>query len=394
MINRFLALNHDNQLQSSFVVIGRGRESDDFKQFYLGCLAHASHIIGDGIGGGLINMTAIKLAFCLGITFICAATLCAQQSPATRPAAPTAAEIPETAYLFTSFRGNGDGLHLGYSADGVHWFPLAGDRAFIKPIISGKLMRDPCIVQGADGTFHLVWTTGWYEKDIGHASSKDLINWSEQKAIPVMTHEPTAQNSWAPELFWDDKKSEWIIFWATTIPGRFEAGEAAGDNGQNGVKLNHRIYFTTTRDFSTFAPTKVFFDPGFSVIDSTLVKVGDTYYMVFKDETRTPPKKYLRVASSRDAQGPYSIIAESFTPPGLWVEGPSVIQTGDEYICYFDMYRNSRYGAMKTKDFLKWDNITDQLNFNVPNVRHGTAFKVKKDVLLKLMATETAPAAP
>src|SRR5258708_2826327 len=92
-------------------------------------------------------------------------------------------------FLFTSFRGNGDGLHLAISQDGYHWTaiknPLSKDDLFLKPTIgTEKLMRDPCIVQAADGVFHMVWTTGWYVRDIGYASSKDLIHWSEQTRIP------------------------------------------------------------------------------------------------------------------------------------------------------------------------------------------------------------------
>src|SRR5882672_10682681 len=115
-------------------------------------------------------------------------------------------------FLFTSFKANGDGLHLAISQDGYHWTALNKDNLFLKPTIgTEKLMRDPCIVQAADGTFHMVWTTGWYVRDIGYASSKDLIHWSEQTQIPVMGHEPTARNSWAPELYFDEFKKQWLI---------------------------------------------------------------------------------------------------------------------------------------------------------------------------------------
>lgn len=309
------------------------------------------------------------------------------------PAKVDPASLPAECYLFTSFRGNGDGLHLAWSTDGINFSPLAGDRAFITPTIGGKLMRDPCILQGPDGTYHLVWTTGWWDKVIGHSSSKDLIHWSEQTAIPVMVNEPEAQNSWAPEITYDPDKQEFIIFWATTIPGRFKEGETTGDKGQGGVMLNHRIYCTTTKDFKTFTPTRLFFNPGFSVIDSTLIKVGNSVYMIFKDETLIPPKKHLRVAKADSFAGPFTIITEAFTPPGVWAEGPSVIKAGDEYICYFDMYRDGKYGAMKTRDFLTWTNITDQLKFNVRNVRHGTAFKVSREVMTGLLRLGDAPAA-
>ncbi len=67
----------------------------------------------------------------------------------------------------------------------------------------------------------MVWTVSWNDKGIGYASSSDLINWSEQKFIPVMQHEEKARNSWAPEITYDSKKDRYMIYWASTIEGRF-----------------------------------------------------------------------------------------------------------------------------------------------------------------------------
>src|SRR5688572_2878014 len=83
----------------------------------------------------------------------------------------------DSVYLFSYFKGNGeDGLHLAASEDGLTWKALKNDSSFLKPTVSkDKLMRDPCIIQGPDGTFHMVWTVSWNAKGIGYASSKDLI---------------------------------------------------------------------------------------------------------------------------------------------------------------------------------------------------------------------------
>jgi len=98
-------------------------------------------------------------------------------------------------YLFSYFTDNGqDGLHLAYSKDGLTWEKLNGGKSLLTPTVGqDKLMRDPFILQGKDGVFHMVYTCSWKERQIGYTSSRDLINWSEQKAIPVMAHEPTAK---------------------------------------------------------------------------------------------------------------------------------------------------------------------------------------------------------
>src|SRR5438132_162271 len=172
---------------------------------------------------------------------------------------------PQKAYLFTSFHEPATGgLRLLYSDDGYKWQDM--DTVFLRPTVGDKIMRDPSIAQGPDGTFHLVFTSAWKgNSGFGYASSKDLIHWSSQKTIDVMKHEPTTVNVWAPEVFYDDEHEQFIIIWASTIPFRFEKGIEDEDN-------NHRMYYTTTKDFNTFSEAKLFLDPHFSVIDCQIVK--------------------------------------------------------------------------------------------------------------------------
>ena len=282
-------------------------------------------------------------------------------------------------YLFAYFTNNGeDGLHLMHSRDGLKWSALNGGKSYLTPTVgSQKLMRDPCILQGPDGVFHMVWTTGWEGRDIGIAHSKDLINWSEQKAIPVLEHEPTAMNCWAPEIFYDKANQQYLIFWSTTIPGKFP--ETAGSAGKG---RNHRIYFVTTKDFVNYSKAELFYDGGFNVIDATIVQDGKQFVMVIKDETELPTaKKHLRLATSNKAVGPYSKASDKFTMD--WVEGATVIKINGEWVVYYDMYRDHRYGAVKTRDWKTWETITDKIDFP-QGVRHGTVFAVSDAVMNKL----------
>ena len=151
------------------------------------------------------------------------------------------------AYLFTSFHEPAtEGLRLLYSYDAYHWTDL--NQTFLKPEIgTQKVMRDPSIVQGPDGTFHLVWTCSWKgDKGFGYASSKDLKHWTTQKFLPVMESEPATVNVWAPEIFYDEVKKDFVIIWASTIPYRFAKGIEEEDN-------NHRMYSITTKDFGVFS---------------------------------------------------------------------------------------------------------------------------------------------
>jgi hypothetical protein len=286
----------------------------------------------------------------------------------------------DSALIFTSFRKNGeDGLHLMHSRDGYTWIALKNDQSFLAPKVGGKLMRDPNLIQGPDGTFHLVWTTAWNKQGAGYAHSKDLIHWSDQKLLDVMAHEPQCRNVWAPELFYDAASAQFLIFWASTIPGRFPATEQAGDD-----KYNHRIYATTTKDFNTFTPTRLFYEPGFNVIDATIVQDGAQFVMVLKDETRTPPKKNLRLATSQSATGPYSPASPPITG-NYWAEGPAALKLGGTWFVYFDRYTEHRYGLVTSKDLKTWTDETDKVKFPKDH-RHGSVLRAPKVILEGLLA--------
>ncbi|HEV7382372.1 MAG TPA: glycoside hydrolase family 43 protein [Dyadobacter sp.] len=276
-------------------------------------------------------------------------------------------------YIFTSFREPAtDGLHIAYSEDGYNWEDF--HRTFLKPEVGGKLMRDPSIAQGADGTYHLVWTTNWKgDKGFGYASSKDLLNWSSQRFIPVMEHEPEVVNVWAPELFYDDESGEFIIIWASTIPFKFEKGEEDEKN-------NHRMYYTKTKDFVNFSKAALFLDPGFSVIDAVILKKeAGKYVLVLKDNTR--PNRNIKVAFADQVLRPYKNVSAPFT--GYLTEGPTVQKVGKDWLIYFDQYRDKTYGAVKTRDFVNFENISSQVKLPQDH-KHGTIAPVSKKVLKNL----------
>lgn len=296
----------------------------------------------------------------------------------------TVAFAQSPVYLFSYFVGNSaDGLHLAYSYDGLKWEALNDNKSFLKPEVGNdKLMRDPSICQAPHGTFHMVWTSSWTDRIIGYASSKDLIHWSEQKAIPVMMHEPTAHNCWAPELFYDEPSKTFYIFWATTIPGRHK--EVATSESEKG--LNHRMYYITTKDFKKFSDTKMFFDPDFSVIDAAIVKDYDgELIMVVKNENSNPPEKNLRVTKTKNIKKGFPIKVSEPITGDYWAEGPAPLIVGDYLYVYFDKYRNHTYGAVRTKDRVNWEDVSDSVSFP-KGIRHGTAFTVNKEVLDHLLA--------
>lgn len=302
-----------------------------------------------------------KIVILFFLLIVCCETIVAQRDPA-------------TVYMFSYFRNNGqDGLHLAYSFDGYRFIALNNDSSFLRPVVSkDKLMRDPCIIRGTDNLFHMVWTVSWNAKGIGYASSPDLVHWSEQRYIPVMEHEDSARNSWAPEITYDSSGKRYIIYWASTIAGKFPADPSV-ENG-----YNHRMYYTATEDFKTFSPTALLYDHGFNVIDATIVPDGKRYIMFLKDETRTPaPQKNIRVAYSTQAAGGYSSPSKPITG-NYWAEGPTAARIGNEWMVYFDKYRDHTYGAVRSADLVNWTDVSDLIRFPA-GARHGTVFTITRE---------------
>ena len=300
---------------------------------------------------------------------------------------PVLAEV-DTVYMFTSFRGNGDGLHLAISEDGYAWNEVEG--VFFEPTVGSGLMRDPHIIQGPDGVFRMVWTTGWHDKGIGYASSKDLVNWSKEQYIPVMEATKGTQNCWAPEIFYDATRGEYIVTWSSDVEGRFQETISSD-------RMNNRTYFVTTKDFKAFSKAAIFFNPGFDHIDATIIQTNDKYILTVKEGDRQ--KKSIagpiHQAEANDPRGPYTLLEKPVLAERA--EGPTVAKIGQDYLMYVDFYGQGRYGALKTTDFQTWTKVSDKVRV-VEGQRHGTVLTIPRTIAaglnVKQLALPPAPVLP
>ena len=279
-------------------------------------------------------------------------------------------------FVFSYFKGNGeDGLHLATSRDGLDWQPANDDKSFTRPVVGGKLMRDPSIVQGPDGVFHMVWSSGWWDTGFGYASSKDLIHWNDHRLIPVNQDVVGAKNTWAPDLFFDRKTQNFVILYATTVPGRFPETDNEGDH-------NHRLYWVMTKDFNTFTKPEIALNPGYNCIDGTIFEANHRLTMIYKDERLK--EKRLHAVTTAAIGDPWT----NSTKPILdrdWVEGPTVLKVGKKFFVYFDCYRDGHYGAAASDDGINWKDITDSIKMP-KGMRHGTAFRVSPEILQHIQA--------
>ena len=267
-------------------------------------------------------------------------------------------------------------LHLALSTDGRHWTPLAGN----EPIWDQRL-RDPFIRRAPDGVWHLM-ATGRAAGDPRnerrpvclHATSRDLITWDTVESLPLMDGaiDPDgrkARNIWAPEWFLDRETGEFFLFWSSS----------SGDAGWK----DSRLWCCRTRDWKTFTPAKVLFDPEYSVIDGTLREVDGIFHLFHKEEEfgeRTGERRAIRLATSRNIGGPYEVhegpLNRGQIVPTI-TEGCSVMPDPLKpgWLLLYDYCMTNRFGASSSPDLIDWK-IVEDVGFP-PDARHGSVFKLQ-----------------
>jgi autotransporter-associated beta strand protein len=276
----------------------------------------------------------------------------------------------DTVYMFSYFKEpNGtDGLHLAYSLDGLSYHAVNSDVAITAP--NSTLMRDPNVIYGQDGKFHLLYTTSWTGTSFGYSESTNLVNWSAKTSIDVMGSVSGTEETWAPESFWDATNNRYMVYWSSATTS-------------GGPK---KIYYSTTTDYANFSTPAVLYDPGFTTIDATIVKDGSNYVLFCKDE-RDGQKYVFKTPASTSPTGPFlSSPLQRASPSGVSAEGATVIKIGSTWYCYTDPYNNGAYMAMSsTDDMATWTNITSTVTF--PSAaRHGNVFEVPRSVADYLIA--------
>ncbi|MCP2245910.1 family 43 glycosylhydrolase [Lentzea aerocolonigenes] len=322
---------------------------------------------------------------------------------------PLPAKEPLAGYGFFYFTGegspNGEQIYAAASNGNnpLQFTELNNGQPILKSSLGELGVRDPFILRSPEGDkFYLLATdlkinggNGWDaaqrhgSRSIMVWESTDLRNWSRQRSVEVSP--PTAGNTWAPEAHWDAKRGTYVVYWASKL-------FAENDPGHTGDSYN-RMMYSTTRDFVTFSPAKVWIDPGYSVIDSTVIEDNGTFYRYTKDErnntSTTPCSKFITAEKSTDLLNPkYDFVAECIgkataTSPGLSAgEGPTGFKSNTEnkWYLFIDEFGGRGYVPFETTDLAsgKW---TMSTGAKLPaSPRHGTVLPVTQAELTRLTA--------
>jgi beta-galactosidase len=101
--------------------------------------------------------------------------------------------------------------------------------------------------------------------------------------------------------------------------------------------------------------------------------------MFLKNENPNPPEKNIRITFADHAAGPYPLKVSEPITGKYWAEGPTCLEVGEYVYVYFDKYTEHKYGAVRSKNMIDWEDVSDQVSFPT-GVRHGTAFKVSQNI--------------
>lgn len=295
-------------------------------------------------------------------------------------------------YLFVYFRGEGyaDGeqvyFALSQGNDPLKYTTLNGGRPIVGSTIGKKGVRDPFIIRSPQGNkFYLIgtdqrqygssdWDTPqrWGSRNIIVWESTDLVTWTNQHLLGAAP--ANAGNAWAPEATYDESTGRYVVYWASKL---------YSDANHTGNTYNRMMYSTTT-DFRSIDAAKIWKDPGYSVIDSTMIKNNGTYYRFTKDErnntSSTPCSKFIiEEKSGTILNTNYGFVADCIGRGTVSAgEGPLVFKSNTEnrWYLFIDEFGGRGYVPFTTTDLNsgKWTAAT---NYSFPGQpRHGTVLPV------------------
>lgn len=315
-------------------------------------------------------------------------------------------------YLFVHFTGTegsrtDEQTYFSLSKDGLNWSDLNKDKnGTPQPVLPSTIgesgLRDHFIARSPDGDkFYMIATDlSIYEnkawRDAGASGShsivvwesEDLINWSEPRLEEIAPKD--AGCTWAPEFTYEDTTGEYVIYWSATTLGIDSDGNVTQEYE------NHSIYYCKTRDFVHFTDPQVYHAGGtdtsgkpIKVIDSTMIKEGDTYYRYTKNESTGK----LMVDKASSVLGNFTTIDSQTLSTDLpnaqgAVEGPIIFKLNqkdengkDQWCLMADRFAKSAgYYPMITTDLDSGNfRLLGNSEFSMPSkFRHGYVMPVTK----------------
>lgn len=156
-------------------------------------------------------------------------------------------------------------------------------------------MRDAYVTRLENGKFMLAATDmtsrlGWTSNHIMVLMlSNDLVHWDKSVSIDLESEEnmkalgltdvKDMTAAWAPEVIYDPQTQKYVVYYSVGFPDR------------------HRIYYSlVNEDLTEISSPKLYFDPGYDIIDADIAynKLDGEYVMIYKTESGAHHLKQAR----------------------------------------------------------------------------------------------------
>lgn len=283
-------------------------------------------------------------------------------------------------------------LSLSEGDDPLAWRRLNGGAAVLESTEGTGGVRDPNIVRGPDGTFHIlatdlrVWRPegpDWWEfrhrgsLDVVIWDSTDLISWSEPRYVRIAPD--GAGMAWAPKAVYDPGSGDFLVFWSSGLQQTVALEPALAETGPS------KILVARTKDFVDFTVPEVYLELPGGVIDMTLLVTDTGVHRFAKHDDDAPLS--LQVFHQRGS----SVFADDFVTVAKNVgheisphmEGPLVFRNNHEnrWYLWVDRYADMPQGYLAYSttnvDLGDWKRIP---GFSLPeNTKHGAVLPLHGD---------------
>jgi hypothetical protein len=294
---------------------------------------------------------------------------------------------PLAGYLFAYFAGeayeDGEQVYLALSRDGLNWIDMNHNQPVLYSTVGAQGVRDPFLLRSVKGNgFWMIATDERVYRDndwkrAQNAASKsiviwesaDLVNWSEPRLVQVSYED--AGCTWAPEVTYNKKTEEYVLYWASTI---------ADDYFQK-----QRIYCTRTTDFYSFTPPEIYLERDKHVIDLNMVEYDGVYYRYYRTDVENC---IVSDCVNELMSGMSKRIPAPFLQSQQRVEGPFAFQfIGQQRWCLLiDAHTGAGYYPLITTDLASGEFTLPAEPYRMPTrARHGSVLAITEHEYSTLM---------
>lgn len=258
-------------------------------------------------------------------------------------------------FLGTFFDAKNEKVHFLTSLDGQNW------SEFNKNVsISG---RDPQLIYNKNNkTFYLSLTqSSGVNYDFICYTSTDFVNWTPHQ-IDLGLHSGLR---WAPELFIDSD-------------GTMYATISCGTSQEN-----FKIYISECNDIDslTFNNARQLSLGLANVIDASIIKHENTYYLTVKDNDSARQLIY----SSSDLVA-FTIVNNNVLKSDVPCEGGQLLNINDRWYFYGDTWQSyHNYGVMQTDDITDFGFLL--INKSLKYLRHGSVLYLTEKEAINLITS-------